>query len=255
MKITGIIAEYNPFHNGHEYHIKKALEVTGSDAALILMSGDFVQRGAPAVMPKHLRAEAALKGGASIILELPVCYACGSAEFFARGAVSLFDSLGCIDSICFGSECGDIKRLYQIAEIFAKEPEDFRKILKEYLHQGLSFPSARQKALAKYSHDSSLAEILALPNNTLGIEYLKAIHQLHSSLHAYTIDRCESDYHDTELSANYSSASAIRQLFSTEKKPTEFPAPLENQVPASGLTLLKESFQKRYPIYLSLIHI
>ena len=108
MRIVGIIAEYNPFHNGHQYHIEKSLELTGADAAIVVMSGDFVQRGAPAILPKHLRTQMALRGGASIVIELPVPYATGSAEYFAHGAVSLFDKLGCIDALCFGSECGDL---------------------------------------------------------------------------------------------------------------------------------------------------
>ena len=107
MKIVGLITEYNPFHNGHLYHIEKAKEITGADFVIVVMSGDYVQRGAPAIMPKHLRAEIALEAGVDLLFELPVCYAVGSAEYFAKGAVSLFERLGCIDSICFGSECGD----------------------------------------------------------------------------------------------------------------------------------------------------
>ena len=131
MKIVGIIAEYNPFHNGHQYHIDQALQKTGADAAVILMSGDFVQRGAPAIAPKHLRAKAALLGGASLILELPVLFSCGSAELFARGAVSIFNSLGCISCLCFGSECGDIKKLNRLARILSEEPEVYRQLLQE----------------------------------------------------------------------------------------------------------------------------
>ena len=104
MKIVGLIAEYNPFHNGHQYHIEKAKEITGADAVIVVMSGNFVQRGTPAIMPKHLRTEMALKADASLVLELPVCYATGTAEQFAYGAVSILNSLGCVDAICFGSE-------------------------------------------------------------------------------------------------------------------------------------------------------
>ena len=121
MKIVGLIAEYNPFHNGHEYHIQKAKEVTGADTVIVVMSGNFVQRGAPAIMPKHLRAKVALKSGASLVLELPVCFATGSAEYFAQGAVALLDSLGCVDALCFGSECGDIQPLTRIAEVLSDE--------------------------------------------------------------------------------------------------------------------------------------
>ena len=132
MKIVGLIAEYNPFHNGHEYHIQKAKEVTGADTVIVVMSGNFVQRGAPAIMPKHLRAKVALKSGASLVLELPVCFATGSAEYFAQGAVALLDSLGCVDALCFGSECGDIQPLTRIAEVLSDEPEEYRALLRGF---------------------------------------------------------------------------------------------------------------------------
>ena len=122
MKIVGLITEYNPFHNGHLYHIKEALRVTGADAAIVVMSGDYVQRGMPAIMPKRLRAEMALKCGAAAVFELPVCYATGSAEYFATGAVSLLSSLGIVDCLCFGSECNDLSALSRIADILLDEP-------------------------------------------------------------------------------------------------------------------------------------
>ena len=109
MKIVGLIAEYNPFHNGHRYHIEQAKEITGADYVIVIMSGNLVHRGTPAIMPKRRRCEAALRAGASLVIELPVCYATASAEAFALGAVSILDKLGCVDSICFGSECGSIE--------------------------------------------------------------------------------------------------------------------------------------------------
>ena len=109
MKTVGLITEYNPFHNGHLYHIEKAKELTGADRVIVIMSGDYVQRGTPAVLSKHSRAHMALLNGASVVLELPVCYSCASAEFFAKGAVSVLDGLGCIDALCFGSECGNLE--------------------------------------------------------------------------------------------------------------------------------------------------
>lgn len=262
MKIVGLIAEYNPFHNGHQYHIEKALEITDSDAAVILMSGDFVQRGAPAIMSKHLRAEAALKCGASVVLELPVCYACGSAEYFAQGAVSIFNALGCIDSICFGSECGDIEKLQQIAYIFSEEPEDFRTYLQDNLRNGMAFPAARQAALLEYTGDSSLARILELPNNTLGIEYLKAICRIGSRIRPFTLKRLESGYHDQELSQTYSSASAIRRMFTysinspesdqsaacSEAGSNEIFPRLEGHMPPSSFHILKENYRSHYPV-------
>ena len=122
MKITGLIAEYNPFHNGHLYHIQETKQVTGADAVIVVMSGDYVQRGVPAIMPKRIRAEMALRCGASAVFELPVCYATGSAELFAMGAVSFLDRLGIVDSICFGSECNDLRAMNTVADLLLKNP-------------------------------------------------------------------------------------------------------------------------------------
>ena len=132
MKIVGLITEYNPFHNGHKYHLDEALKRTGSDYAIVVMSGNFVQRGAPAIMPKHLRTQIALKSGAAVVIELPVLYATGSAELFAMGAVSLLHSLNCIDTICFGTESGDIIALDQIARILCNEPDEYKSALRKY---------------------------------------------------------------------------------------------------------------------------
>ena len=150
MKTVGLITEYNPFHNGHAYHIEKAKMLTGADRVIVVMSGDFVQRGAPAVMPKLLLAESALLCGASLIIELPVCFATGSAEYFAQGSISLLNQLGCIDSICFGSECGDLHLLKEIAQILADEPIEYQTALKQALKEGASYPAARQEELYIY---------------------------------------------------------------------------------------------------------
>lgn len=263
MKIVGLIAEYNPFHNGHQYHIENAMQMTGADAAVILMSGDFVQRGAPAVMPKHLRAQAALKSGASVVLELPVCFAVSSAEHFAGGALSIFEALGCIDSICFGSECGDLEGLNKIAQILAEEPDGFRTQLQNFLKKGLSFPHARKNALEAYTGDAKLAGLLELPNNTLGIEYLKAIIRTGSKIKAYTLQREGAGYHDTGLNPAYSSASAIRRLLACtgdtmrQTRNSESDEPLlsdvltrlGDHVPASCVHLMQENHRVRYPVY------
>ena len=244
MKIVAIIAEYNPFHNGHQYHIEKALEVTGSDAAIIVMSGDFVQRGAPAIMPKHLRTHMALNGGASLVLELPLPYATGSAEYFAYGAISLLDKLGCVDSICFGSECGDITKLQELAKIIADEPTEYKSYLSEYLKKGFSFPLARQTALHDYLKSDEFNQILSSPNNILGIEYLKSLYRLGSRIKPYTIKRITSNYHDQELQETYSSASAIRNEL--QKCTLEN---LDTQLNKANITLLKEAFDRKCPIY------
>ena len=251
MKTVGLITEYNPFHNGHAYHIEKAKMLTGADRVIVVMSGDFVQRGAPAVMPKHLRAESALLSGASLILELPVCFATGSAEYFAQGSISLLNQLGCIDSICFGSECGDLHLLKEIAQILADEPIEYQTALRQALKEGASFPAARQKALNIYSDKYS--EILASPNNILGIEYLKALAKIHSKMEPFTIKRIGAGYHDMDIDGQFSSATAIRsdiyQLADVNSSSESIPLThIQTQVPSSCHELMKENYQTRYPV-------
>lgn len=263
MKIVGLITEYNPFHNGHLYHIEKAKELTGADAVVVVMSGNFVQRGAPAIMPKHLRAEAALRCGVAAVFELPVCYATGSAEFFAEGAISLLDHLGCIDSICFGSECGDLNILNEIAKLTIDEPEEYKQVLRTLLKEGLSFPKARRVAVSTCMPGQRTDAILDAPNNILGIEYIRALKRRNSSMNIFTIKRIVSGYHDNELKENYSSASAIRNLLyhsgnsvhTVADRPYDEPAltdvltSLEDQVPPCCIPLMEYTHLERYPIY------
>lgn len=263
MKIVGLIAEYNPFHNGHFYHIEKAKEITHADHAVVIMSGDYVQRGVPAIMPKRLRAEMALKCGAAAVFELPVCYATGSAELFAEGAVSFLEHLGIIDTLCFGSECNDLEALRHTAEILLEEPEEYRLELKHHLKQGMSFPQARQKAISAYTRKADTAVLLSDPNNILGIEYLKALRKQNSRIIPYTIRRHGAHYHDEKLHPVNSSASAIRSLlaYSGSMLHTDIPDTFENdafhnilneledQVPHSCLELLKDYHRVWYPVY------
>ena len=254
MKIVGLITEYNPFHNGHLYHIHESLRITGADAALVVMSGDYVQRGTPAIMPKRLRTEMALYCGAGAVLELPVCYATGSAEFFALGAISLLDSLGIVDSVCFGSECSDLPLLQKIAGLLVDEPEQYREILRHELKLGKSFPAARQTAVVFCTGDPRCADILKDPNNILGIEYLKALKKCGSSIRPYTIRRKGAGYHSSQLDGLYSSASAIRSLLaysssSTELSFSDILNELGNQVPKKCLELLSDFHKIQYPVY------
>ncbi len=242
MKIVGLIVEYNPFHNGHLYHIEESLRITGADKVIVVMSGDFVQRGAPAILPKHLRAEMAIRSGVSLVIELPVRYATGSAEFFALGAVSLLDSLGCVDYICFGSESGNIQDLTEVADILLDEPSIYKNQLQIELKNGLSFPKARQKAMDYYN--PNISTILADPNNILGVEYIKAIKKLRSPILPFTITRKTSHYHDTELQGNHSSASAIRNSLNKEENDM-----ISNQIPDNCYDILMKSLQIRGPIY------
>ncbi len=258
MKVVGLITEYNPFHNGHLYHIRKAREVTGADTVIVVMSGNYVQRGIPAMMPKRLRAFAALEAGVAAVF-----FACGSAEYFAEGAIALLDALGCVDAICFGSECGDVKSLGKIAKILADEPEEYSVLLRNYLKSGLSYPRARQAALKSYFKDGTLDMILEQPNNILGIEYMKALYKKNSTIRCCTIRRVISGYHDEKLLPSLSSAAAIRKALAygedfprlTQYSLTDGPAPpgvllkLKDQVPHSCLQILKEYFHTRYPVY------
>lgn len=247
MKIVGLITEYNPFHNGHLYHMKEAVRTAGADAVVAVMSGDFVQRGAPALLPKHLRARMALEAGVSAVIELPVWCACGSAEYFSSGAVSLLDRLGCVDTVCFGSECGDASLLEEAARVTALEPAPYRSLLREGLHRGLSFPRARQLALSSFLGKEAGC-ILEEPNNILGAEYIKAILQQGSSLAFCTIRRRESGYHDQELADRYSSATSLRRLLRESGSAGALDR-LDGQMPASSLRVLRGAYETRYPVW------
>lgn len=249
MKVTGIIAEYNPFHNGHKYHIEKARALTGADYIIIIMSGNYVQRGEPAVMDKYLRTKMALECGGDLVLELPLPYAAGSAEYFATGAVSLLDKLGIVDYLCFGSECGDAAKLMRAASYLANEPFEYRELLQNYLMQGLSFPSAQEAALHACT-DSETAALLSSPNNRLGIEYCKALLRLDSSITPVSILREGAGYHDETLydadSIMSSSASAIRKELTNYYK--ESPSSILSQVPIPVSSIIEQEWNKSFPI-------
>ena len=219
MKIVGIVAEYNPFHYGHLYHLQSSRRLTEADCVVVVMSGNFTQRGEPAVVAKWARAEMALLSGADLVIELPVAYAMGSAEYFAYGAVRLLDSLGAVDSMCFGSESGNIEVLLEIASILVEEPEEYKLLLKNHLSGGISFPAARQKALSGYLRDKygkdRLTRFLKSSNDILGVEYLKALLRLGSKIKPVTICRVGSGYNSTEITGTFSSATSIRKVLKT----------------------------------------
>ena len=221
MKIAAIIAEYNPFHKGHEFQIEETKRQTGADYVIALMSGNFVQRGAPALCNKYLRTKMALENGADVVLELPSLYATSSAEYFAQGGVSLLDKLGVIDYLSFGSECGDIRLITNFAkELLFNEQQE--KQISALVAQGVSFPLARQQVFLEMLHTNSgtassssddMAALLSSPNNILGLEYCKSLLALNSNIQPVTIRRKGSEYHDNILSEDnfhFASASAIR---------------------------------------------
>ncbi|WP_349948272.1 nucleotidyltransferase [Lacrimispora sp. BS-2] len=211
---VGIIAEYNPFHDGHAYHIRRAKELTQSEYCIVVMSGDFVQRGSPAIYDKYTRTAMALSCGADLVIELPSVFASSSAEDFAACGVALLNNLGVVDGLCFGSECGNVEKLSGIASILATEPSVYTKELRRELKKGATFPQARNKALISCGIlDEEDASILASPNNILGIEYCKALYRQKSLMTPVTISRKGYGYHDTSLAPEgFSSATGIRKV-------------------------------------------
>lgn len=214
MNITGIITEYNPFHNGHLYHITEAKKATNCDGIVCIMSGNFVQRGGPAIIDKWKRTEMALENGVDLVLELPTFYAVSSAEIFARGAVSILNSLGVVDNLYFGSECGDVDSLYKIAKILTTNNDSFNNMLKNNLKEGISFAKAREKSLIDFSKDDSIKDVISSSNNILGIEYIKAILLEKSKIKPYTLKREGSNYNETNIESTFSSATSIRKALS-----------------------------------------
>jgi len=238
MKINGIIAEYNPFHNGHMYQLEKSKRLTGADYTVVVMSGDFVQRGAPSLLDKHQRTEMALRCGADLVLELPVVCAVSSADYFAMGAVSLLDRLNVVSHLCFGSECGDVSILRQIAEILLEEPEAFASSMRRYLKEGYSYPNARDWALLEhYPFLEPYKNVLSTPNNILGIAYIKALLRCGSNIVPVTVMRTGTGYHDRMMVSSYCSALALRQALYAGQKP-EY---IKSQMPEGSWQILKSA--------------
>lgn len=212
MKITGIVCEYNPMHNGHIYHIEKTRE-NGATHIIAVMSGNFVQRGETALMEKHKRASLAIRGGADVVIEIPVIYCLSSAEFYAKSAVSILDSLGCVSEISFGSECGDINILSAAAEAMRNIPRDK---LQECMKTGMTYPAAAA-AIVGERHGEETAGIISAPNNILAVEYINAIYALDSSITPFTVERCGAEHDSQCASGKFSSASNIRKLIAENK--------------------------------------
>lgn len=237
MKTAAVIAEYNPFHKGHQYHIEKTRRETGADFILAVMSGDFVQRGAPALTNKYNRAKMALACGVDAVIELPVLYALSSAEFFAGGAVALLNALQVVDVLSFGSEAGEVSLFEECAQMLAWNNEEILYHTKKLLKEGYSYPAARLKSLP---HDgySRFAPLFSSPNNILGLEYCKALYALNSNIRPFTFPRKDRGYHDTSLgedSSCLSSASAIRLALSHN------PKTVRNHVPGQVYRILKDN--------------
>ena len=211
MRAVGIIAEFDPFHDGHAYLIQEAKRLTGAEYVIVAMSGDFVQRGEPAVFDKFERARAAVGGGADVVFELPTAYATSGAKIFSEAGVRLLSATGVVDSICFGSECGDIETLCRASELLDNESEEFKNALLKYQKEGDSYPKAREKALLDLGVSEDLVRVMREPNNILGIHYISAISNCCPGLKPFTVKRKGAGYHDRNTTGDgFKSASEIR---------------------------------------------
>ncbi len=211
MSTAAIICEYNPFHNGHKFHIEETKRLTGADSVIAIMSGNFVQRGECAIYDKKLRAKAAISGGADLVLELPAIYSCASAEFFALDAVRILNALGIVDTLSFGAEADDISSIMSVAKLLAYESTAFSDSLKRNLQNGLSYPAAREAAVEEIL-GTETAKILSSPNNILAAEYCKALVKEQSSISPFAVLR-KGAAHDTyQTDGAIASASYIRSI-------------------------------------------
>ena len=213
--MLGLITEYNPFHNGHLLHLIKSKEKANSTKCIVVMSGNFVQRGEPAIFDKFLRTKMAILNGADIVLELPIQFATASAEFFAMGAVDLLEKTGVVNKLCFGTEEGELEEILEIAKIISNETEEFKKEFLKELDKGISFPKARQNAIESILNKD--LSFLNLPNNILAIEYLKAILKLNSKIKPFTIKREKASFHSEEIFGEIASATALRKALKENK--------------------------------------
>lgn len=245
-KVLGIVCEYNPFHNGHLYHIIQSKKLTGADYTIAIMTGNFAQRGDVSLVDKWSKAEMALLAGVDLVIELPVIYSVSSAENFAEGAVKILNSLKIVNNISFGSETKDINLLDRIAEVLYNEPKEFQTILSHELSKGISYPKARENALMMYLNDvRRFANVLSSPNNILGIEYLKALRKTKSNILPVCIPRVGAGHNDTTYSKNIASATLVRNLVNTNKYDSlEF----KRLVPLTTGSILSENIKKGHII-------
>lgn len=256
MKVCGIIAEYNPFHQGHLYHMEETKKVTGCDYIIIVMSGDYTQRGIPALFNKHERAYQALLNGADLVLELPSLFSTSSAEGFAFGAVSLLHQMGVCDFLSFGSETGENNILKKLASFLNHETQEYQHDLKQLLKEGLSFPSAREKALSRYFPWDILSSLNG-SNNILALEYCRALDYFQSKIEPVWIQRLGNRYNDTDLSEEgcFSSATSIRNYLQVLSLSNESwqnlkdNLPLKQALPESFFRCFLSQTGSFYPVY------
>jgi len=245
--VLGIICEYNPFHNGHLYHIIQSKNITGADYTVAIMTGNFTQRGDVSIVDKWTKAEMALLAGVDLVIELPVLYSISSAENFADGAIKILNSLKIVDTLSFGSETKDVNVLDRIAEVLSNEPKEFKTLLSHELSRGISFPKARENALMMYLNDvRRFANVLSSPNNILGVEYLKALRKTKSHISPICIPRVGAGHNDTTYSKNIANATTVRNMVSSNQFDT---LNFKRLVPLSTYSILKEKIKKGHIVH------
>lgn len=247
-KTLGIIAEYNPFHNGHLYHIGESIKETQADNVICIISGNFVQRGNTSIIDKWTKTKMALLNGADLVIELPTIYSTSSAENFAEGAMKLLDSLGIVDTVSFGMEAKELATLNNIANVLFEEPKEYITMLNHELSKGVSFPKARENALLVYLNDiKRYANVLTGANNILAIEYLKAIKKIKSNLNPIGIQRQKVLYHEEIIVDDFASATAIRKMIVNRQFDD-----IRKVIPNSSYILLGQELKKgKYVLDLS----
>ena len=238
--VVGIIGEYNPFHNGHKFHLEQSKKTAKADYTIAIISGNFVQRGNVSIVDKWTKAHMALCNGVDLVLELPTIYSISSAENFADGAIKILDALNIVDYVSFGSETADLTTLDTIADILHRQPSEYISLINHELSKGLSFPKARENAILMYLNDiRRYSHVLSSPNNILGIEYLKALKRHKSTIQPIAIPRESVGYHDTAMINNFASATAIREMICTNHL-----AKLPYVMPPVTYKILYHAFQK-----------
>ncbi len=267
MKILGIITEYNPFHNGHLYHLYKAREITGADYVVAVMSGNFLQRGEPAIINKWARTKMALNAGVDLIIELPFVFSTQDANGFAFGAIKLLDSLQIIDYLCFGCETNNLDTLYSISNFLHIEPQEYKELIVYNCKSGYEFPKARSQTVCDYHRIFGIAglekisalelsKLLKYPNNILALEYIKHLLNLKSKIKPVSIKRMGASYHQKNIKGKISSATSIRNeilnnLSSLKTDLFMLNDKIKSTIPSSGFPVLeRELRESRGPIIL-----
>lgn len=261
MKVSGIIAEYNPFHNGHEYHLKTTRETLGSDYIVVVMSGNYVQRGAPTIIDKYSRCEMALKCGADLVLELPSCFSTASAEYFAFGGVAILDKLGVVSDLCFGTESLDesilngrkneedaeadiLDYFRKIADLLLNETDEFQNIIREDMKNGMSHAAAVSDGISKVLGDD-YRKVMETSNNILGVEYMKALKKIGSSINPVPVARMLSDHSSSQIMEGFSSATSIRNAIYNKYDMTSLSA----TVPKEVFDILMDRYLESFPVF------